>query len=501
MARYESPMEIFQRTDFGNPDALYDINLESYFLDQNYWREIIESEKFYVIGRKGTGKSAIYKWLYSQQINKESIIENLSFNSFPFEKLLKLSDDDFTRPNQYQSIWKYIILTELCKLIKIDQRDREMSDSLLEILQYIDFRFGNNLQDLHSTITSKVNKTTSGLKFQGLGISSSSDKSNSFILSESDNITEINKRLQLLIFEYLNHSNLSYYLQFDQLDDNYTLYVKNRKYFEAIISLFKVIYDLNNSLKSVTNKCKVIAYLRSDIYKNFPSVDADSAKFNYHTFKIVWHVKELLVDNNSRLKEMINLRIKNSTKTGYYDPFQILFKSENINLRGAGDRLLDPFSYILNRSLYRPRDIVQFCIQIQEAIARIGVLNYKTIINAERFYSQWLLDELANEISPLLSAPAKNLYSFLRKLGTQQFSLDDFRSLFIYEHLDEKFSNTSRELLKNLYELGIVSNVFCGKDRIQFFSVITDENSEIDYSLYFVLHLGIRKGLNIYNNH
>lgn len=499
MTRYVSPMELFQRTDFGNPDALYDQNLESYFLDQNYWREIIESDKFYVIGRKGTGKSAIYKWLYSKQSTKGTLIENLSFNSFPFEKLLRLSDDDFTRPNQYQSIWKYIILTEICKLIKIDQREREISDSLREIIHYMDFRFGNNLQDLHSTITSKVNKTSSGLAIQGFGIKGGVDKSKTFNVTELDNITEINKGLQILIFEYLNHSNLSYYLQFDQLDDNYTLYVKNRKYFEAIISLFKVIYDLNNNLKSVTNKCKIIAYVRSDIYKNFPSVDADSAKFNYHTFNIVWHIKELSVNNNSRLKDMINLRIKKSTKTGYSDPLQILFKPEDIGLKTGNAKIQDPFNYILNRSLYRPRDIIQFCIQIQEAIARIGVLDYKTIINAERFYSRWLLDELANEISPLLSAPAKNLYSFLRKLGNQQFTLDDFRSQYIFEHLDEKFNMSSRDLLKYLYELGIVCNINNGKDRLQFFSVITDENSEIDYNLSFVLHLGIKKGLNIYD--
>lgn len=251
-------------------------------------------------------------------------------------------------------------------------------------------------------------------------------------------------------------------------------------------------------MRSATNKCKVIAYLRADIYKNFPSVDADSAKFHFHTYKIVWHVNELSVDNNSRLKNMINLRIKNSTNTGFNNPLQILFSAAHIGLKGSGNKTIDPLIYILNRTLFRPRDIVQFCIQIQEAIARIGVLNYKTIINAERFYSQWLLDELANEISPYLSAPAKNLYSFLRKFGSQQFTLDDFRSQFIKEHLDEKFDISSRELLSYLYELGIVCNISNGETRMQIFSVITNENSEIDFDLNISLHLGIRKGLNMY---
>src|SRR5680860_42878 len=101
-------LQALLQTDFGNPDGLYDANLENYFLDQNYWQKVVEDKSFFVIGRKGTGKSAIYNWIFNRQFDKGILISNLSFRSFPFEKLLKLSDDDFTRPNQYQSIWKYI---------------------------------------------------------------------------------------------------------------------------------------------------------------------------------------------------------------------------------------------------------------------------------------------------------------------------------------------------------------------------------------------------------
>ncbi len=97
-------------TDFGNPDGLYDANLENYFLDQSYWENIVLNNTYYVIGRKGTGKSAIYNWIANRQIEKNILISNLSFKNFPFEKLLKLSDDDFSRPNQYQSIWKNLVV-------------------------------------------------------------------------------------------------------------------------------------------------------------------------------------------------------------------------------------------------------------------------------------------------------------------------------------------------------------------------------------------------------
>jgi polynucleotide 5'-kinase involved in rRNA processing len=58
------------QTDFGNPDGLYDHNLENYFLDQKYWEDIIEKPTYYVVGRKGTGKSAIYNWINNRQKEK-----------------------------------------------------------------------------------------------------------------------------------------------------------------------------------------------------------------------------------------------------------------------------------------------------------------------------------------------------------------------------------------------------------------------------------------------
>lgn len=103
-------IRIFKAIDFGAIDGLNDKHLSSYFLDKNYWSKIINGKEFFVIGRKGTGKSAIYTWLFEQQYNKGILIENLSFKNFPFEKLLRLSDDDFSKPNQYQSIWRNIIL-------------------------------------------------------------------------------------------------------------------------------------------------------------------------------------------------------------------------------------------------------------------------------------------------------------------------------------------------------------------------------------------------------
>ena len=224
-----------QQTDFGNPDGLYDYNLENYFLDQGYWREIIEKKTYYVIGRKGTGKSAIYNWIHNRQMEKGMVISNLSFRSFPFEKFLRLSDDDFSRPNQYQSIWKYIILSEYAKQIVLDEKNYETSDSYKELVDFVNFRFGKNLNELHAKITTNTRKTEFGLQYSGFG-PKTTNETGVQLGDGIENIAEINVRLEELVFSNLSVTKQAYVIQFDQLDDNYTLYVDNRKYFESLMS-------------------------------------------------------------------------------------------------------------------------------------------------------------------------------------------------------------------------------------------------------------------------
>ena len=102
-------IELLRKVDFGEIDGYGDPNLEKYFLDNGYWDRIVNNRVFFVVGKKGTGKSAIFRMIENESINKGSIVVNKDFGEFPFEKLLKLNDDSFAKPNQYQTIWRNVI--------------------------------------------------------------------------------------------------------------------------------------------------------------------------------------------------------------------------------------------------------------------------------------------------------------------------------------------------------------------------------------------------------
>lgn len=482
-------------TDFGNPDGLYDSNLEHYFLDQCYWENIVEGKTYFVIGRKGTGKSAIYKWICNKQNEKGLLISNLSFRSFPFEKLLRLTDDDFSRPNQYQSIWKYIILSEFAKQIVLDQGNVDKSDSYMELIEFVNLRFGKHLNDLHSKITTQTQKTELGLQYRGIGPKTTSESAVQ-ISDGLDNISEINIRLEDLILTNLANNQRAYIIQFDQLDDNYTLYVDNRKYFEALISLFKVVYSLNSVIAPYNNKAKVIAYLRSDIFYQFSSHDPDSAKFDYHTYHLNWSIVNKNDWDNPALLQLMNIRIENSIKELFgQSSFYYIFNKRFIKLR-ENDKPIEPFRYITHRTFHRPRDFVQFCIKIQDQAKHLNKLDYETVLTAEKDYSSWLIDELKNEIAPVIPA-TDTLFAFLRTLGTRPFTSSEFKDKFI-KGRHQNIKKSPEALLRYLYELGMIMNVNISDSRTEFYSIIRNEKSSFEPRMKAVLHAGLIKGLHTF---
>lgn len=480
-----------RNVDFGDIDGLYDSNLHNYFIDYNYWDNIVEKDVFFVIGRKGTGKSAIYSWINSQQKNKGLLVSNLSFKQFPFEKLLQLSDDDFSKPNQYQSIWRNIILSEIAKIIILDQKN-PIDENFKNLKNYVDFNFGTDIHDLHKQITTVAKKSADGLNFKG--ITHTCEKENTISYGDQfQNITKINRMLESCIISYLiSHNTTKYIIQFDQLDDNYTSYTKNDTYFQAIISLFKTVYDLGQTFRNKKIPVKIVAYLRSDIYYSINNFDAESARWDQFKYHINWSIVNRTDWQNPKLLQLINARIENSIpEFKNKNAFQIIFNKYILNLK-FGEKLQDIFKYIVTRSFHRPRDIIQFCKKIQEQAMINNTFDFNSIKNAEKEYSLWLLSELANELSPIINN-LPILYEFLRLLGRYEYSLSDFR--IKYNKYQHQIGIDAENLAKQLYNLGLLMNVNTSANRREYFSIIRNDRSVFNRDLMIKTHPGFYTGL------
>lgn len=91
-------------------------NSHRYFYHVKEVARIVSGNRSYVIGRKGTGKTAISEYI-AGLADPNIFSEKLSFKHFPFNDLYDLKNTGYTAPNQYITLWKYIIYSHVCKMM------------------------------------------------------------------------------------------------------------------------------------------------------------------------------------------------------------------------------------------------------------------------------------------------------------------------------------------------------------------------------------------------
>lgn len=449
-------IDLLKKTDFGEIDGYGDPNLEKYFLDNGYWEHIVNENVFFVIGKKGTGKSAIYRMIENEAIQKCAIVINRDFGEFPFEKLLRLNDDNFSKPNQYQTIWKSVIFKLFIQAIaKLPYEDNE---HYREIVLYKDMFLGNSI-DLHKDIISKTTKMEGNLLTQYIGGSVTGEESKSYKYSD-ENITTVNSNLSDLLVNYFitTRTDTKIIIQFDRLDDNYNQYQDIEEYYQSIISLFKAVYNFNQLLRSKNvSNAKVVLYIRSDIIKAIASRDAESARWDDFRFDLNWKINNMKDSHQSDLYKMVEKRIQTSGEELNGKTFDDVFSVDRRILEKCGIREL--FSSLVLQTLFRPRDLISLLKTLQKEIIYNKEFNESVYRKAIKKYSNWLVNtEIANEINPVLRDDYKYVIELLRLCGSKRISVKTF--LEKYNSVKHEFSLNHIELLEYLYGAGIIENTW-----------------------------------------
>lgn len=487
-------VELIEHVDFGEIDGYGDPKLENYFLDNGYWNRIINDKVFFVVGKKGTGKSAIYRMIEHEASNNGSIVVNKDFGEFPFEKLLQLTDDGFARPNQYQTIWKNVIYNLFIQSIaKLPYED---NGYYKEIVEYRNMFLGKAV-DLHKDIVSKAIKKEGNILIRPIGGSISSEVNSSYKYNEG-NVTILNSALCDLIVNYFitTESECKITVQFDRLDDNYNQYQNLEEYYQAIISLFKTVYSFNQLLraKNVTN-AKVVLYIRSDIIKAIASRDAESARWDDFRLDLSWKINNMKDAYNSDLYKMVEKRIQASGPRFAGMTFDDVFSVEKSILKECGIRN-SLFRTLVLQTLFRPRDLISLLKTLQKEICKYNRFDSFVYNETLKKYSNWLVNtEIANEINPILRDDYKYVIELLRLCGSRNLSVKTFSER--YSSVKHEFKYTPLELLEYLYGVGIIENTWEDKSGHTMHRSIFRNEGDFDRNLQLKILPAVWSGLTV----
>lgn len=453
-----------------------------YFFHVKDVSRISSGSKAFVIGRKGSGKTAIGEHLCGLSTH-DVFAEKLTFKNFPFNELYDLRDDHFTTPNQYVSLWKYVIYSCIARMM---MRNQAIDSRIREPLERL---YG---KDPAQSLRRMIGKwTASDFSVQLLGTGAKISRS-----SADSDASDWRRRVDILedaIRQYLDGSR--YYIVFDELDEDYRTILdlrNNAQYTQLVTGLFKAAQDVTAIFSGDAYRIHPVVLLRDDIYEVLQ--DSDKNKWSDRKIDLDWDADDIQELLAFRLSRAID---PNSASLRFSDAWRRMFSEGSVPVGRRQHGKMETFDYIARSTLMRPRDFIHYLqVCAQQALQR-NQRNVAPILVREldKGFSNYLKNELVDEIHSVLPDIVEIL-DLMSQIRKQAFSIDEFRDAFERQRAAGRLQTADVEfVLKVLFHFSVIGN----QPRQRLISVFRYQSKEarFNFSERVVIHRGLFKALQI----
>lgn len=409
-----------------------------------------------IVGRTGTGKSAlIYK--ISQEENVINIKpESLSLNYLSNSDIIPLLEDAGIKLDIfYTLLWRHVFTVELLKkkfkltnegntqnwitnfLSRLKTKDKTKERALNylkdwgdKFWQETEYRVKEVTQKLEDNINTNIGINSEALKIALQGGSKSSEETKIEVKQKVQRvinniqIKELSDILNFLSDEVFTDPQQKYFILIDKLDENWVDNTLRLKLIRALIETIK-------TFRCVTN-VKIIIALRLDLIQSVFDKTRDSSfqeeKYQSLFLHLTW--------SKSNLMDLIDKRIERLVSEQYTSK-PIKFKNLFPNQIGKTE-LMD---YLLTRTFNRPRDAIAFVNECLKQSEGKGSVTVEAIRKAEIEYSAQRIDSLTfewNNHYPALNNYLKIIERMNSKFKLQAITKEKIESFALEFAIDEK---------------------------------------------------------------
>ena len=474
----------FKMINFGCADAgteatRFPHNFRKVFFDpHNYLDELIFGDRFVLSGRKGDGKTA-----YGEQIKLKSDDYNIdadqrTLNSFNNQIFAQLKTYGQFEGNQYIALWQCILLIECVKMLnKLEPNIQKIE--FIEIYNtLVKYGFLSNDTEISITVKRLVESNTT-LSLDKHVVHGRKHEYNETLRGAEQIYDAIQKAIKDI---YLKRERII--LIIDGLDD-----LLNNSEFDAkiITGLIRAVDHINRAFYKTTLKLKIIVLIREDILSlcrdaNISKIIRDSG------IKLSWKISphDDLIETD--LIKLVGKRMSEITNTSnsFAEVWRELFPVEIDNKPSL--------NYVLNNIIYRPRDILQFFIEVQK-LFKNRVIAEEDIESALRSFSgEYFIDAMKDELTGFFSDEAvTRLPSVLANVGGQEFDLSKFSTecdrYRCFDDIDR------RDILRRLYNDGYIGQQQPRQNNPYTAYSYIHTNINFDETHSWILHRGLMRGL------
>ena len=441
---------------FGGTDADNDEILLRAFEDHEAYIDVIERRRHMVIGRKGSGKTAIFKKIITTR-EPNFFAYGHTFSDYPWhhhERQARAGIPDF---DKYTHSWKYLILLSAAKIALNQDQSLPVSsigmEEMLRLEAFVVDTYGSRDPDLTQTFmpTKELRlKPHFELDWKILRAGIVPEK---VPVTELPTIVqEVNAAFLRTVLRCLNPEH-GYYIAFDQLDLGFN--PESPEYANRLIGLLLASRDINIAAREAGLKLFVAVFLRDDIYDCLHFEDRNKMTENYVSL-IEWDTQRTKKTLKALMERRFSVLLGNEgqVSVSWDDVF-----NEMREMPGHQSK----YDHMKDRTYLRPRDMIKFTncalIKYKERNKRevkdddANRIDNVDVHNARIDYSEYLLREIDDEVHKHLPDYEKHL-NVLRALGKWQFDRLEYEEAFKRHH--EESDITPSEAIERLYEFSFV---------------------------------------------
>lgn len=372
----------------GEHTAEYDTkNLDESFIETPEYRSILETkDRCVVVGRRGTGKSAMFWKLnkyWSQQKSTHVIqIAPEDYQTIGFRGLFSPFNGKYSHVRAAaRIIWKYSILLEMLTHLSKSYKTRSLIEEHRTASEHIK-RWGN---DAAGMLSHAITRIAPILK---------KGEAAEALIGSLPQLLDLHQ-LELDFAHLIDEAKINFYILIDRLDEGF----ENDEIGAAIVSgAVTAISETNKRYQAV----RPVLFLRDNVNRSISRFDPDYTRnIEGEILRVHWDQFQLLNLVSRRLDKAFNLNIQNDQKVW-----------DRCTADEGPDRELkgrDGFRKCLQFTLYRPRDLLSLLNQSFYQAGREGrtTIVLKDVEQTAKTISETRLEDLQKEYSAIFPSVAK----------------------------------------------------------------------------------------------
>lgn len=486
-------LKLIRDLDLGKLDAVgyQDRKRKNYFsnvflVDENL-DKILEEDRYFLVGEKGSGKTAYGTYIVNNSPNKISS-SIINIQTTDYEKFLNLHKEGVKQISTYEDFWRVIILLLIAEKLGRTIKGKIFNTEKLEILNIAIDNYYSSAFDPEIVNALKLIENSStfaevlagtpdfGARF-GIDFRESMESES---LKFNSSLSQIEKVFKEAISDLKIDNNQILFIDgIDVRPDK----INYDEYLNCISSLSHALWQLNtgflNNIRDSKGRIKIVILMRPDIFEavNFQN---SNSKLRDNGVYLQWGTTYQNFRNSKIFAVIDRLLAKQEghPKLNDGDAWRHYFNFDITNYRVA-EKIDDPFIHFLRNSLYRPRDIIAYVNILKDYVSEIrndaSHFIPDDLVECQQEYSDYLFGEIKDYMSFYYNPTAfEQFHGFFNYLsGRSKFSWDQFESaykLFTEEKdrsitLDRIRGGTST-FLQFLYEMNVIGYAESPKDGV-----------------------------------